>query len=111
MAYVRQHPDYPKFRMKKGVMPDFSGSNVSDQEAPTGLMNGVNKVFTTAFKPLKGSESLHKDGMMMSRASTVAVIDGDYHIDYTTGTITFSDNQIPQDKSVIRISYKYMKSS
>jgi hypothetical protein len=107
MAYVRQHPDYPKFRKKVGVMPDFSGANIVDQETPSGVMDGVNKVFTLAHLPIQYSERVYKDGMMMARASTMAMTDGDYYIDYTTGTITFSSNQIPQPTSVIRVCYKH----
>lgn len=109
MAFVRQHPDYPKFRVKKGVMPDFSGSNFSDQEIPSGSMNGINRVFTLAYVPIKQSEEIFKDGMKMSRASSLVMTDGDYYIDYATATITFSDKQIPQEKSVLRVSYKYMR--
>lgn len=108
MAYVRQHPDYPQFRMKVGVMPDFSGSNQADQEIPTGIMNGVNKAFVLTSRPLTGSEIVFKDGMMMSRASSMAMEDGDYYMNYDEKTIYFSDNQIPQAKSVIRVNYKYM---
>lgn len=108
MAYVRQHPDYPKFRMKVGIMPDFSGSKLADQEKPSGVMNGVNKAFVLANRPLKDSERVFKDGMMMSRASSMAMADGDYFLNYEEKTIYFADNQIPQAKSVIRVSYKYM---
>lgn len=108
MAYVRQHPDYPQFRMKVGVMPDFSGSNQANQEIPTGIMNGINQVFTLANRPLKLSEEVFKDGMMMSRASSMAFEDGDYFMNYDEKKIYFSNNQIPQVKSVIRVSYKYM---
>jgi hypothetical protein len=110
MAYVRQHPDYPKFRKKVGVMPDFSGSNYSDQEKPVGNIDGINRLFTLAKKPIKFSETIHKDGMMMNRASSLAAMDGDYYLDYSISpvTISFADNQIPQLNSVIRVSYKYM---
>jgi hypothetical protein len=101
MAMVRQHPDYPKWRMKIGVMPDFSGSKISYQETPLGSCDGVNKVFQLAKKPLKHSELVVKDGMVMKR-------DLDYMIDYSTGKITFSDQQIPQTKSVVHVTYKYM---
>lgn len=111
MAFVRQHPDYPQFRVKKGVMPDFSGSNYSDQEKPSGVMNGVNRVFNLANIPLKPSDEVFKDGMKMSRATTLAVSDGDYFIDYSTGQIMFSENQIPQPKSVILVSYKFIKAT
>lgn len=109
MAFVRQHPDYPKFRMKKGVMPDFSGANYSDQETPSGVMDGVNKLFRLAQKPIKNSEEVFKDGMKMARATTLAMNDGDYFMDYQTGEIIFSSHQVPQPKSVIRVSYKFMK--
>lgn len=101
MAMVRQHPDYPKWRMKIGIMPDFSGSKTSSQETPIGVCDGVNKVFKLANKPLKHSEEVVKDGMVMKR-------DSDYTIDYATGTIIFSEHQIPQPKSVIHVTYKYM---
>lgn len=110
MAYVRQHPDFPLFRVKKGVMPDFSGANYADQEKPSGIMNGENRIFTLAHAPIKLSETIFKDGMMMARASSLAMTDGDYYLDYIArpATITFADNQVPQAKSVIRVSYKYM---
>lgn len=109
MATVKQHPNYPKYRVKIGVMPDFSGSNYVDQEELIGLMDGINKQFSTTYMPIKHSETLFKDGMFMSRASTIDCTDGDYYINYETKTITFADDQIPQKKSIMRISYKYMK--
>jgi hypothetical protein len=32
MAMVRPYPGFPAFRMKLGVMPDFSGAKYSHQE-------------------------------------------------------------------------------
>jgi len=101
MAIVRQHPKYPNFRMKIGVMPDFSGSKLSFQETPIGAINGVNKKFTLLHLPLKDSETVVKDGMVMKRGE-------DYTINYNTGVIMFSDTQIPQVKSVLHVTYKYM---
>lgn len=113
MAYVRQHPDprFAKFRVKVGVMPDFSGSEFMDQEVPTGEMDGVNRVFTLSQRPLRFSEEIFKDGMKMKRASNALINDGDYFIDYSKVpvTIVFSEKQTPQPKSVILASYKYMK--
>lgn len=111
MAYVRQHPEFPMFRIKKGSMPDFSGSAEASQEIPEGEMDGSNKEFMTAHRPLKYTEKLSKDGMFMARATTASVVDGDYYLDYDTNKITFSDNQVPQANSIIRITYKYMKLS
>lgn len=110
MAYVRQHPNYPLFRIKKGVMPDFSGANYSDQEPLTGF-DGAKRQFQLNHLPLKHSEEVFKDGLKMTRASTLGMTDGDYFIDYTEGKITFSDKQIPQVKSVAHVSYKYMRSA
>jgi hypothetical protein len=90
-------------------MPDFSGANFSDQEKPIGTVDGTNRVFTLANVPTKFSEEVFKDGMKMARASTLAMLDGDYYLDYPTATITFSESQIPQTKSVILVSYKYMR--
>lgn len=111
MAYARPHPDFPKFRMKVGVMPDFSGANYVDQEKPSGIMNGTNRVFTFANLPIRQSEDVFKDGMKMVRATSAALTDGDYFVNYnvTPVTITFADNQVPQAKSVLRVSYKYMQ--
>ena len=111
MAFVRPHPEYPMFRVKKGSMPDFSGSEESNQEVPSGDQDGQNKEFTTQHRPIKFSEKLYKDGMFMTRATTASVIDGDYFLDYDTSIITFSEHQVPQLNSAIRITYKYMKSS
>ncbi len=108
MAYVRQHPEFPQFRIKKGIMPDFSGSQIIDQEFPSGVVNGINKLFQLERPPLKNSESIFKDGMKMVRASSLLFNDGDYYIDYQSGEITFSDRQVPQENSVIVASYKYL---
>lgn len=112
MAYVRQHPD-PKFsmyRMKVGVMPDFSGANFISQEVPEGDMDGVNRNFKLAHRVLKDSEEVFKDGMRMRRSSNTSFTDGDYFIDYssTPTTIIFSDKQVPQPKSTLLVSYKYL---
>lgn len=111
MAYVRQHPEYPNYRMKVGIMPDFSGSNYADQEMPKGVMDGINRLFELEHKVLKNSEEVYKDGMRMARASSLALTDGDYYIDYLANpvTLTFSNAQVPQPKSIILVGYKYLK--
>ncbi|MCD7910964.1 hypothetical protein KC480_05420 [Bacillus velezensis] len=109
MAYVRTNPDYPKFRMKKGVMPDFSGAKIADGEIPSGKMDGANTKFELTNRPLKGSEKVFKDGLRMGRSSSSSLTDGDYYMDYDNKTLIFSKAQIPQENSVIRVDYKYMK--
>lgn len=123
MAFVRQNPEYPKFRMKIGNIPGLSdliladpddpNIYLADQETPGGIKDGVNKEFTLANVPFKHTESVYKDGMKMARASSASIEDGDYFINYdntyVNNIVTFSDKQVPQPKSVIRISYKYKR--
>ncbi|MFE9081888.1 hypothetical protein [Bacillus mobilis] len=107
MAFVRQHPDYPKFRKKVGVMPDFSGSKLADQEQLIGAQDGVNRNFRFVHVPLRNSEKIYKNGMRMKRASNEGTLDGDYYINYFTGEILFSSKQVPQPTCVIAVDYKY----
>src|SRR5690606_39104342 len=100
MALVRPYPNFPQFRQKLGVMPDFSGSKFSDQEKPVGEQNGINRVFHLLYQPLPESVQVFKDGMLMAK-------DLDYVLDIANKTITFSENQVPQPESVIRVSYKH----
>lgn len=100
MAIVRRHPEYPDFRMKIGIMPDFSGSKFADQEKPIGEMDGENRVFVLRNRPLPGSVQVFKDGMLMAK-------DLDYELNIEQKTIRFSPHQIPQKDSVIRVSYKH----
>jgi hypothetical protein len=102
MAMVREHPSFSHIRMKLGVMPDFSGSDSAKQETPVGVMDGVNKIFALLNKPLKDSETVVKDGMVMKEGL-------DYTIDFNLGQIAFSDNQVPQAKSVVHVTYKFMR--
>lgn len=110
MAYVRKHPDvqYDKFRMKVGVMPDFSGSKFIPQEKPVGTKDGVNRIFQLSKAPLKDSEEIYKDGMFMVRATDDSFTDGDYIVDWLQGELTFSVEQTPVTKSVIIARYKHL---
>jgi hypothetical protein len=99
MAQVRQHPTYPQYRMKVGVMPDFSGSDIVTQEEPVGAKDGVNKVFTLSRLPIPNSEWVFKDGMFMRKG-----VDNDYTINGKQ--ITFAEP--PDPKSVIAVTYKTM---
>lgn len=118
MALVRNHPNYPKFRMKIGTMMDFSGSSQVNQEIPKGVMNGVNTTFQLEKRPILNTEQVYKDGMLMAQGL-------DYTMDYPNKIIRFSSDstedivengltvtvtkkgQIPQSRSVIRVNYKY----
>ena len=107
MAYVTKVPGNDNFRKKVGSMPDFSGSKIVDQEVPNGAYTGKNDEFNLAHVPIRYSEKVHKDGMLMKRASDKTFADGDYYVDYTTGRLYFSATQIPRTESVVLAEYKY----
>lgn len=100
MAMVRPYPNFPAFRMKLGVMPDFSGAKFSYNEVPAGEISGTNRMFTLLNQPLPDSLQVFKDGMYMQKGQ-------DYNLDRINRTLTFSVNQIPQEKSTISVSYKH----
>ncbi|MBR2246173.1 hypothetical protein [Oceanobacillus profundus] len=100
MALVRPYPGFPQFRRKTGVMTDFSGSRFSDQEKPYGDQNGINRVFVLLHQPLSDSLQVFKDGMLMTK-------NVDYTLNIQEKRITFSEKQIPQEASVITVSYKH----
>lgn len=107
MAYVTVVPNNDFFRMKIGSMPDFSGSKMVDQEVPKGAYTGLNEEFKLDHAPIRYSEKIHKDGMLLKRASDKTFSDGDYLVDYTTGRLFFSATQLPTIDSVVLAEYKY----
>jgi len=98
MAHVQQHPRFSHIRMKIGVMADFSGSQQVFQEEPTGIKDGVNKVFRLSHEPMKNSEWVFKSGMYMRKGP-----DKDYVINGKD--IIFSE--APGPNHVIVVNYKY----
>lgn len=102
MAHVRQVADFPLFRTKIGVMPNFTGSEHVDRETPRGDVNGENKEFSLLHLPINGSEQIFKNGIFMTRET-------DYQIDYKIGAIVFNDDQVPQQNTIIRVAYDYMR--
>ncbi|WP_067924160.1 hypothetical protein [Alicyclobacillus shizuokensis] len=98
MAHVEQHPTYPLFRRKVGVVPDFTGANYIFQEVPTPAPDGVQRTFTLKHQPLPDSEMVFKDGMFMSRGDA-----NDYTL--TGNQITFAEP--PPFGSVILVNYRY----
>lgn len=99
MAHVRNHTTFPQYRMKVGIMPDFSGSQVIRQEEPFGTKDGTNKVFTLAFEPIKNSEQVFKDGMYMRKGAA--------H-DYTISGKTITFAEAPSSQAQILVDYKTM---
>lgn len=108
MAYVRQNPNAPMYRMKVGTMPDFSGANYEYQDKLIGVQDGVNRLFTLKNRPVKETDKVYKDGMRMKRASSNLFTDGDYFIDYENQEVIFAINQVPQATSIMFAEYKYM---
>lgn len=99
MAHVTKHPTYPKYRLKIGQMPDFSGANDIDGEEPFGVKDGVNKVFNLANTPIKNSYKVFRDGMRLRRGA-------DYDYVVNGKEITFTE--APPAKSTILVDYKMM---
>ncbi len=100
MAHVTKHPTAPKYRMKVGAMPDFSGANEVRQEEPIGARDGVNKIFVIAKNITKGTERVYRDGMYIRKGEAY---------DYTMidKQITFSEP--PPVGSTILVDYKFME--
>lgn len=111
MAYVRQHPEFSEFRMKVGISQTFL-VQCFQSEKPKGIMNGTNRVFRLEHQAIRDSEEIFKDGMKMTKASDLTFTDGDYYMDHVSESvtvITFSEKQVPQEKSVLHVTYKYMR--
>lgn len=106
MAWVRTHPQNSKFRLKMGVMPDFSGASLVKAETPTGLLDGDNRRFTLLKEPVEGSLDIYKDGMRLKPASTELFEDGDYWFDEAGKILWFSKYHVPQHNSVILVDYR-----
>ncbi len=100
MATVRTYPNYPMFRQKTGVMPDFSGSRIAYEEEPYGEKDGSNRNFKLMHQPLSDSLEVYKDGMRMRK-------DNDYTLNISNREIRFSSTQIPQPNSIILANYKH----
>lgn len=98
MAHVTKHPTMPQYRVKIGLMPDFSGSNQVRQEEPVGSRDGANKAYILNHEPTRNTEWVYKDGMYMRKGAGY-----DYMI--SGKTITF--NEAPPIKAVILVDYKY----
>lgn len=81
-------------------MPDFTGSKLSYNEIPAGEVNGENREFTILHQPLPESLQVFKDGIFMHKGV-------DYLLDRFNKKITFSNHQVPQEESVIVVSYKH----
>ena len=106
MAWVRTHPLNSKFRLKMGVMPDFSGASLVKAETPVGEMNSENRKFTLLQTPVEDSIDLYKDGMRLRPATSELIEDGDFWYDYTNHVLWFSKYHIPQPTSVILVDYR-----
>lgn len=101
MALVVPHGSYPQFRVKKGVMPEFSGAAEVKGETPTGVFDAVNKKFTLKNRPIFKSERVIKNGMEMKRDVDYTLLDKE---------ITFADDQVPQGVTTnLFVDYKYMR--
>jgi hypothetical protein len=74
--------------------------NFADNEVPSGLIDGVNAVFTLAHTPIPGSEHLFKNGIRMHPG-----VGNDYTI--SGATITFDASNVPQVGDILLVDYRY----
>jgi hypothetical protein len=80
----------------------FTGTptlSFSDNEAPVGSVNGVNRVFTLAGTPLPASSLRVFRNGLLQRAEV------DY--DLTVNTITFRTASTPQTGDILQVSYRF----
>jgi len=101
LAYVQQYPEskelYGQFRIKIGVLPDISSSISIFQEAPSGLIDGVNTTYTLARTPILNTESVYRNGMYMRQ--------GALH-DYVISGKQLIFQEAPLVNTIILINYK-----
>ncbi len=71
-------------------------SNFVTNETPTGLVNGINTIYTLANTPISGSEQLYISGLALSNPS-----------DYTISTNTITAVSPPLTGESIKVSYRY----
>jgi len=80
-----------------GVEYKLSNGQPVDKEIPTGLINGVNTVFTMAFAPIVGSEHIYRNGILQESGAG-----NDYTI--SGATITYLTAPLTGDK--LRVTYR-----
>lgn len=81
-----------------GLVPAYA-----DAEAPTGIINGLNQIFTVANTPSPTSSvEVYHNGILMEQG-----------LDYTIagGTITFASVSVPQVGDIVLVNYRYANPS
>ena len=83
------------------VIREITTSNIN-KETPSGVIDGVNKVFRLLYEPVLNSEHIYLNGLLQDG-------DGDSDCDYTMSgnKITFNEAPIPGDK--LKCSYMVKK--
>lgn len=75
----------------------LGSANFVDKETPTGLINGVNTIFTLAFTPIAGSEHGYRNGILQESGA------GN---DYTISGATITFLVAPPTGNKLRFSYR-----
>ena len=73
--------------------------NFSDEEIPSGTLNGINTSFTLLHAPLVGSLILTRNGLVQEANGIDYVLVGN--------SITFNGSTIPQSGDILQAWYRY----
>jgi hypothetical protein len=85
-----------------GVSNGYVLRSSSYMEEPSGVINGVNTVYTLAHTPISGTLYLHKNGLLMLPSGSNTVT-----FDYTLSGNTLTYALAPSSGSVHTTNYKY----
>lgn len=83
-------------RYSGGGSAGIGSNSFTNNEVPSGLVNGSNAVFTLANTPIAGSEQVFRDGQLMKGGGE----------DYTLATATITFVTSPVTGSIILVSYQ-----
>lgn len=77
------------------VIATFVSSHVVTRETPSGLVNSSNTVYTLAFTPIAGTESVFLNGILMASGA----------VDYSISSATITFVTAPATGDILRVSY------
>lgn len=86
----------PTISISPGIISGGTEVNFSDEETPSGTINGTNLVFTIAHTPTNGTLKLYKNGLRLKRGT-----------DYTISSATVTMLYTVDVGSILVCDYRY----